>query len=342
MKVAIVGATGYTGLELLRILLHHPRVHITCCTSERYAGAAVSEVFPALLGRCDVALEKLNPAAVADQADFVFTALPHRESMAVVPLFQKRNIPTVDLSADFRFTDRRVYEQWYQTHSAPELLDQAVYGLPEINRAAITQSHLVANPGCYPTSIIVPLAPFLSRDLISRTGIVADSKSGVSGAGRGLKTGSLYCEAAESFRAYSVMSHRHQPEIEEQLSAISSRPVTLTFAPHLVPMNRGMLSTIYASLKRSVRPADIREVLLQHYGQEPFVRILPEGVLPQTGWVRGTNYCDIGFALSGRRLVLVSAIDNLGKGASGQAIQNMNLMIGCEENTGLTGVGLCP
>lgn len=342
MKVAIVGATGYTGLELLRILLHHPRVRITCCTSERYAGAAVSEVFPALQGCCDIRLEKLNPGSVSAQADFVFTALPHRESMAVVPLFHDRNIPTVDLSADFRFANRAVYERWYQTHSAPELLDRAVYGLPELNRAVITRSRLVANPGCYPTSIILPLAPFLSRDLISRTGIVADSKSGVSGAGRGLKTGSLYCEAGESFKAYSVMAHRHQPEIEEQLSAISSRPITLTFAPHLVPMNRGMLSTIYVTLKRSARPADIHEILLQQYGLEPFVRILPEGVLPQTGWVRGTNYCDIGFALCGRRLVLVSAIDNLGKGASGQAVQNMNLMTGNEETAGLTSVGLCP
>lgn len=342
MRAAIIGATGYTGLELIRILSRHPDVEISALTSERYVGQRYDQVYPAVTGISGRVLEHLDPDAIAPRADIVFTAVPHREAMRVVPAFLKKKKKVIDLSADFRLTDRDTYEAWYETHTAPELLTTAVYGLPEVNRSRIKKARLVANPGCYPTSIILPLAPLLAADLIDTADIIADAKSGVSGAGRALKTASLFCEASESFKAYGILKHRHQPEIDEQLTALAGRNVAITFAPHLLPMNRGMLSTIYVSLKRPLTGATLHDRLTVHYKKEPFVRILPEGTLPQTGWVRGSNYCDIGFALSGKRLVLVSAIDNLVKGASGQAVQNMNLMMGFRETTAIDHVPLYP
>ena len=335
MKVAVVGATGYTGLALVRILSGHPEVKITALTSERYSGQRFSNVYPSLQGLADTTLEPLNPQTVAAKADFIFSALPHKEALQVVPFFIKQNKKVVDLSADFRFSNKKTYEKWYQKHTAPEFLLKSVYGLPEINRSRIKRAQLVANPGCYTTSIILPLTPLLRQGIISTVGIIADSKSGVSGAGRSVKTESLFCEVSESLKAYNILQHRHQPEIEEQLSRVCKKSVSITFSPHLVPMNRGMLSTIYVTLKRSADSNTIQSLFEQYYKKDNFIRIHPQGTLPQTGWVRGSNYCDIGFTVQGKKLVLVSVIDNLVKGASGQAIQNMNIMLGFKEDTAL-------
>ena len=342
MKVAVLGATGYTGIELVRILQHHSGVKLSVLTSERYAGQPYDAIYPGLRNSTDIILEPLNPEIISKKADFFFTAVPHKEAMNVVPYFINKKKRIVDLSADFRLSKKETYEHWYQQHSAPELLSKAVYGLPEINRSKIKRSQLVANPGCYPTSIILPLMPFLKKGLISTANIIADSKSGVTGAGRAAKTSSLFSEISEGFKAYNIMGHRHQPEIDEQLSIISKHPVSITFSPHLLPMNRGMLSTIYITLKHSTKPKTIQSILEHYYKKEPFVRICAEGKLPQTGWVRGSNYCDIGFCLNGKKLVLVSVIDNLVKGASGQAVQNMNIMMGFKEDTALTMPPLYP
>lgn len=342
MNVAVIGASGYTGLELMRILSRHPRVTVTAVTSERYAGQPLSRVFPSLASFTSLCLEAFDPERIARRAGLVFTAVPHTEAMRIAPVLLDRGVKVIDLSADFRFADKKTYETWYSPHTAPHLLRKAVYGLPELNRAAIRRARLVANPGCYPTSTILPLLPLLREGLVVTGSIIADSKSGVSGAGRSLKTSSLFCEAAEGLSAYNVLRHRHQPEIEEQLTRIAGKPVSVTFSPHLIPINRGMLSTVYVTLKRAARPETIRDVLERHYRRERFIRLMPEDELPHTGRVRGSNFCDIGFRLRGRQLVLVSAIDNLVKGASGQAVQNMNLMLGFPEATALETVPVYP
>lgn len=342
MRAAVIGASGYTGLELVRILSRHPQTTITVVTSERYAGQPLSSIYPSLSSSDNNILEALDPEQIARKADVIFTAVPHKEAMRIVPFFLRSGKKIIDLSADFRFSDRKRYEKWYAPHTAPQLLKSAVYGLPEINRKKIQRASLVANPGCYPTSIILPLMPFLKENIIRTDQIIADSKSGVSGAGRSLKTASLFCEVSEGFKAYNVLQHRHQPEIEEQLSLIAERSISITFSPHLLPINRGMLSTIYLTLKRTMRPAAIRSLLSKYYRREHFVRLLPDGTLPQTGWVRGSNYCDIGFCCSGKRLVLISAIDNLVKGASGQAVQNLNIMMGYKETMALDAIPLYP
>jgi N-acetyl-gamma-glutamyl-phosphate reductase len=336
INVAVIGASGYSGLELVRLLSQHPQVKITAVTSERYAGQPMDRFFPSLMPLRNMTLEPLQPEKIVRKADFIFTALPHKEAMEVIPFFLENKKRVVDLSADFRFKNFRLYEKWYQKHSAPKLLAGAVYGLPELNRAELKSARLVANPGCYPTSALIPLLPLVRENLIAPAGIIVDSKSGVSGAGRSANVTSLFCEVSESFKAYSVAQHRHQPEIEEQLSLAAKKPLTITFVPHLVPMNRGILSTIYAALKKPLSPDEVRAVFKKHYGNEIFVRISPDGILPQTGWVRGSNYCDMGFVLDGRKkLIIISAIDNLVKGAAGQAVQNMNIMLGIKEDTAL-------
>ena len=343
ITVAVIGASGYSGLELVRLLLQHPQVKITVVTSERYAGQPLDQLFPSLLPLLNMPLEPLEPEKIVRKADFVFTALPHKEAMAVIPFFIDAGKKVVDLSADFRFKNCSIYEKWYQKHTAPQLLKTAVYGLPEINRSKIKSAALVANPGCYPTSAIIPLVPLIREDLISQQSIIIDAKSGVSGAGRGAKVASLFCEASESFKAYSVAQHRHQPEIEEQLGHVAGKPLAITFAPHLVPMNRGILSTIYVDLKQRLKPDEMRAVFNKHYGKEKFVRVFPNGLLPQTGWVRGSNYCDVGFVMSGKKkVILISAIDNLVKGAAGQAVQNMNIMLRFKEDKALEQIPLYP
>ncbi|MFH1077400.1 MAG: N-acetyl-gamma-glutamyl-phosphate reductase [Pseudomonadota bacterium] len=338
INVAIVGATGYAGAELIRILTGHNHVDVTLLTSSQHAGKKISEVYPAFSKVSDLTCRVFDPDDVAKTAELVFTALPHKISMGVVPKLLDKGLKVIDLSADFRFKDVAVYEKWYQPHDAASLLLDAVYGLPEINKDLIQKSLLVGNPGCYPTSIILPLVPFIKEQIIDLDTIIADSKSGVSGAGRSPSLAVHFCEVHEGIRAYKVAAHRHTPEIEEVLSALAGRPITITFTPHLVPMSRGMLSTIYARLLNNLSIDRAHEILLSCYSNKPFVRILPLGLVPDTRHVRTTNYCDIGVQVDQRtnRLIIISAIDNLVKGASGQAVQNMNLMAGLPETEGLT------
>jgi len=345
LKIAIVGASGYTGLELIRLLDRHPLVEIRCVTSEQSAGKRISDTFPTLRGRCDLVLEPLDAAAIAAKTDLIFTALPHQAAMRVVPAFLAAGKKVVDLSADYRLHDPAVYAAWYEPHLNPELLPEAVFGLPEVRREVIRQARLVANPGCYPTSVILGLKPLLENGLIDLSSIIADSKSGASGAGRSAKVDSLYCEVNDSFKAYGVGGvHRHTPEIEQELSELAGKPVTITFTPHLVPMDRGILSTIYATPTRAVTTEELVALYAESYKDEPFVRPRPKGQFPSTAFVRGSNFCDIGITLDSRanRIVVVSAIDNLVKGASGQAIQNMNLLCGYPETMGLEGLAIFP
>lgn len=345
LNVAIVGASGYTGLELIRILYRHPEVAVTCLTSEQSAGKRISEVFPTLRERCNLVLENLEPVRVAEKADIIFTALPHKAAMEVVPTFLKLGKRVIDLSADYRLADPKVYGAWYEPHLNPAVLKKAVYGLPEIRRARIKGAALVANPGCYPTSIILGLAPLLKKGLVELDSIIADSASGVSGAGRSAKVDSLYCEVNEGFKAYAVGGvHRHTPEIEQELSLLAGKALTITFTPHLVPMDRGILSTIYATPNKSTTTEKLVKLYREFYAGEPFVRVLSLGSLPSTAFVAGSNFCDIAPLVDDRtgRLIVVSAIDNLVKGASGQAVQNMNLVCGLPETMGLESLALFP
>ncbi len=340
VRVAVAGATGYAGAELVRLLSSHPGVRLTILTSRQFAGKRFTEAFPAFAGRLELLCEEIEAARLAAAADVVFTALPHKMPMKIAPALLGAGVRLIDLSADFRFRDPALYERVYQPHAAPELLARSVYGLAEVYAREIAAAALVGNPGCYPTSILLPLIPLLREGLIEAEGIIADSKSGVSGAGRSPSLRVHFCEVAESFKAYSVAGHRHAPEMEMVLAREAGRPVGLTFVPHLVPMSRGMLSTIYARPVPGVNASRLRDCLEGFYRGRPFVRIRPPGFVPDTLHVRGTNFCDIGFVLDerNRRLVLLSAIDNLGKGAAGQAVQNLNLMCGFEETAGLDAV----
>jgi len=348
VKVAIVGASGYTGLELLRLLAVHPEVELTAVTSRKLAGQKVTEVFPALAGRLgrldDQVFESPKGEDLAERADFFFTAVPHRTAMEIVPFFLNGTGKVVDLSADFRFNEPSVYEEWYERHLVPDLLSQSVYGLPELHRDEIRTARLVGNPGCYPTSIILALAPLLKNGLIEPEGIIADSKSGVSGAGRGLNMTSQFCEIDDGLMAYKVTGHRHTPEIEQEISLLAGRPVAISFTPHLAPLSRGILSTVYARLAEDRTDEELSEVFTEFYKDEVFVRVRKTGELPHTLDVRGTNFCDLSVFLDHRtrQVKVLSAIDNLTRGASGQAICNMNLMLGLAEETGLMELGLRP
>lgn len=343
-KVAVIGASGYTGVELLRLLAGHPAVKVTCVTSRQQAGQSLAEGFPSLAGVYDLTFEALEPAALAGRADLVFTAVPHQAAMAMVPELLAAGCKVVDLSADYRLHDAAVYAQWYETHQTPELLAEAVYGLPELYREEVRPARLVANPGCYPTSIALALTPLLRAGLVDPATLIVDSKSGTSGAGRAAKVDSLYCEVNEGFKAYGLPRHRHTPEIEQTLSDVAGHKVTITFTPHLLPVNRGILSTCYATLAADVSLSQLLELYREEYAGERFVRVLPEGRLPNISQVRGSNFCDIGLAVDPRtrRVIALAAIDNLVKGAAGQALQNMNLMLGLEEGLGLGGAGLFP
>lgn len=344
IKVAIIGGSGYTGLELMRLLARHPGVELTVVTSREFEGKPVSAVFPALAGICPLNFSWPDPAKVSEEAELVFVALPHQTAMAVIPTLLAAGAKVVDLSADFRFRDRTVYEQWYQAHSAPDLLAEAVYGLPELYREAIKSARLVGNPGCYPTSVILGLAPLLAAGLIDPHNIIADCKSGVSGAGRSVSLSTLYCEVNDGFRAYKVAGHRHTPEMEQELGRLAGEPLTITFTPHLVPMSRGILATLYATPQRDLEIAELNAAYQQFYQGEPFIRLCPPDTLPNTVAVRGSNYCDIAIRLDRRtrRLIVVSTIDNLTRGASGQAVCNMNLMLGFPETQGLDIVPCLP
>jgi len=338
LKVAVVGASGYTGVELIRILHNHPEVAVTTVTSEQSSGKLLSEIFPSLRGRYDKTLEPLVPEIIAEKADIIFTALPHKAAMGVVPTFLNAGKIVIDLSADYRLHDPSVYAAWYEPHLNPQLLPDAVYGLPELRREEIARTRLVANPGCYPTSIILGLMPLLRAGLIETASIIADSKSGVSGAGRGAKVDSLYCEVNEGFKAYGVGGvHRHIPEIEQELSLLAGVNTIISFTPHLVPMDRGILSTIYAAPVGSISAADLHALYEEQYDGEAFVRVLSQGEFPSTAFVRGSNFCDIGVTVDKRtgRIIVVSALDNLVKGAAGQAVQNMNIVCDFPETMGL-------
>ena len=339
-RAGIVGATGYTGAELVRLLAGHPEIELTILTSRKYAGEKFARVYPAMAGAVDLECQSFDPDRLCDQADIVFTSLPHKLPMEIVPALIRRGKKVIDLSADFRFRDVAAYETYYQPHTAKHLLEEAVYGLSEIYFDRIKKAQLVGNPGCYPTSVLLPLVPLVKNGLINLDTLIADAKSGVSGAGRSPSLTTLFCEVHESFKAYKVAEHRHNPEMEEVLSREAGKPVNLTFIPHLVPMSRGMLTTIYARMAKKVTVEDLQECLESFYTGKHFVRLTAYGNSPDTLHVRGTNYCDIGFKFDKRnkRLILISAIDNLGKGAAGQAVQNMNIMLGLDETLGLSNI----
>ena len=334
--IAILGASGYTGAELLRLLLAHPYAHIAALTAEKNAGQPVAALLPHLAGRNLPDLCRID-AVDFSKIDFVFCALPHgttQEVIAALPASTK----IVDLSADFRLADCALYHEWYgHAHRAPHLQTEAVYGLTEIARDKVRGARLVANPGCYPTAAQLPLIPLLRAGVILADDIIIDAKSGVSGAGRELKLGNLFCEVTEGMQAYGVARHRHTPEIEQGLSLAANQKITINFTPHLVPMNRGIFASLYVRLAAGATEAHVRSVWQKTYGHEPFVHILPSGSMPSTRYVRGTNMCQMAVhedRLPGR-LILLSAIDNLVKGAAGQAVQNMNVMTGLPETTGL-------
>ncbi|MBI5015846.1 MAG: N-acetyl-gamma-glutamyl-phosphate reductase [Deltaproteobacteria bacterium] len=343
LSVGIIGASGYTGAELLRLLYNHPQARVDLITSRKYAGKPLGECFPSL-GGWDLTFESHEDEAVLARTDVVFTALPHQTSMDVVPRLLERGKRVIDLSADFRFNDAAVYEAHYGPHACPELLAEAVYGLTEVRGAEVARARLVGNPGCYPTSVLLPLLPLLLEKAVCPEGLIADSKSGVSGAGREASLGTLYCEVNEGFKAYKVGGHRHTPEMEAQLSRTASAPVRLLFTPHLVPMDRGILSTIYAVPCEGVTAQRVAEIWREFYRDAAFVRVGKGDALASTAYVRGTNGCVLGAVDQAERgrIVLLSAIDNLVKGASGQAVQNMNRMMGWDEDLGLRAMPLFP
>ncbi len=345
LKVFICGGSGYTGGELLRILAGHKYIEVVGVTSERSAGKKVNELFPAFFIYKDLKFESLDIEKIKNKADIYFLALPHGKSQEIVFKLLQNNKKIIDLSADFRLKDASQYEAWYKTqHLFPEIIKEAVYGLPELYKEQIKSARLVANPGCYPTSIILPLYPFIKEDIIDPETIVADSKSGVSGAGRKAEINLSYCEVNEDFRAYNVAKHRHTPEIEQELSRVAGNPLKIDFITHLLPLNRGILSTIYTKLKKMIKTEEAIEILKRFYENEPFIKILQEGNFPNIKDVKGTNYCFIGAQVNQRtsRLILISTIDNLVKGASGQAVQNMNIIAGFEETEGLQSIALFP
>jgi N-acetyl-gamma-glutamyl-phosphate reductase len=343
LRIGILGASGYTGAELVRLLARHPAAEIRLLTADRQAGRPLAEVFPHLGALRLPELVKIE-AADWDGLDLVFCALPHGTTQTVIAALP-RHLKVVDLSADFRLADLPTYAEWYgHAHQAPALQSEAVYGLTELKRAQVAPARLVANPGCYPTAAQLPLVPLVEAGAIDPDDIIIDAKSGVSGAGRDAKQGSLYGEVSEGMHAYGVASHRHAPEIEQGLSEAAGRPIIVNFTPHLAPMSRGILATIYVRLAKGGSAGDLRRILGERYAGEPFVRLLAEGQSPATRHVRGANHCLIGvFAdrVPGRAIVL-SAIDNLVKGASGQAVQNMNLMAGLPETAGLEQQPLFP
>lgn len=337
MKVAIYGASGYTGQELMRLLFRHPDVDVAVVTSRKFKGVPVADVFPQFVGVTDLRFSDIPPEEASASADFVFLALPHGTSMHFAPVVFQAGKKMIDLSADYRLRDLSTYEQWYGRHASARLIAEAVYGIPELYREAIAKAKFVAAPGCYPTSAILGLAPIVKGHLVRESSIIIDSKSGVSGAGREPQITSLFCEVNEGFKAYKIAQHRHTPEIEQELSLLAGRAVTVSFTPHLVPLNRGILSTIYADLTEDVTAADLIEVYRKFYAGERFIRLYKAGMFPNVSSVRGSNYCDIGIAVDGRtrRVIIVSVIDNLLKGASGIAVQSMNLMCGFPEDAGL-------
>ncbi|MFZ5560368.1 MAG: N-acetyl-gamma-glutamyl-phosphate reductase [Pseudomonadota bacterium] len=342
LKVGIVGGTGYTGVELLRLLAQHPGVELAAITSRSEAGMPVAKMFPNLRGHVDIAFSEPSADALGN-CDVVFFATPHGVAMKQTPELLERGARVIDLGADFRITDPAVFEQWYALpHSCLDVLREAVYGLPEVNRETLRSARVVANPGCYPTAVQLGFLPLLKAGLVDASRLVADAKSGVSGAGRKAEVHALFSEAAESFRAYGVSGHRHLPEISQGLAQMTTQKVGLTFVPHLLPMIRGIHATLYATLIQD--GGDLQKLYEETYANEPFVDVMPAGALPETRSVKGANVCRIAVyrPQGGDTVVVLSVIDNLVKGAAGQAVQNMNIMFGLPEATGLTQIALLP
>ena len=345
IKVGIIGSTGYAGGELARILLQRDDVEIKWYGSKSYVDQKYAAIYQNMFQIVDDVCMEENMEELAELADVIFTATPQGLCASLVNEKLLSKVKVIDLSADFRIKDVAVYEKWYKiTHPSPQFLQEAVYGLPELNRAAIKKARLVANPGCYPTCSTLAIYPLVKEGLIDTDTLIIDAKSGVSGAGRGAKLDNLYCEVNESCKAYGVAGHRHTPEIEEQLSYGAGKPVILNFTPHLIPMNRGILITAYASFTKKVSYEEVKTVYDNYYKQEQFVRVLEKDVCPQTRWVEGSNFVDVNFKIDERtgRMIIMGAMDNMVKGAAGQAVQNMNLMFGLPENTGLKLVPVFP
>ena len=345
IKAGMIGSTGYAGGELARLLLQRDDVEILWYGSRSYVGQKYASVYPNLFKIVDENCQDDAIKELADQVDVIFTATPQGLCASLIDEEILSKVKVIDLSADFRIKDQAVYEKWYKLeHKSPQFLGEAVYGLPEVNREKVKTARLIANPGCFPTCSFLAVYPMVKEGLIDPNTLIIDAKSGTSGAGRGAKTDNLYCEVNESIKAYGVGTHRHTPEIEEQLSYAAGQLVTISFTPHLVPMNRGILVTAYASLNGTVTEEEARAVYEKYYQNEYFVRLLEPGAVPQTRWVEGSNFADVNFKIDPRtnRVVMMGAIDNMVKGAAGQAIQNMNLMFGLPEQTGLKQLPMFP
>ncbi len=342
IRVGVLGATGYAGEELVRILSGRDDVEIKMLVSNSYVGQKMSDVYCHLKGICDIECEDLDVEKAARECDVVFTALPHGASKEVIPSLYAAGLKVIDLSGDFRYNDAAVYEKWYgQKHSNPELLEVSVYGLCELHREEIKNARLIGNPGCYTTCSILGMAPLVKEKKIDLKSIIIDAKSGVSGAGRGLNINYHFCECTENIMAYKVGTHRHTSEIEQELSLLAGEEITLSFTPHLVPMKRGIFATCYANLTEKLTTEDAVELYKSFYAGEKFVRVYDAGKLPESNHVSGSNFVDIGIVVDERlnRVIVISAIDNLFKGAAGQAVQNMNIMFGLDEVKGIANAG---
>lgn len=338
LRVGVLGATGYAGIETVRILLGHPHVEITRLVSHSFVGKKISEIYPSLRNVCEMECCELNVDDIAANCDLVFTALPHGASKEVIPAIYEKGIKIVDLSGDFRYDSKEVYEKWYgEPHCAPEILEKSVYGLCEIHREKIKDATIVGNPGCYTTCSILSLYPLLSAGVVHKDNIIIDAKSGVTGAGRTEKLPYSFCECTENSKAYKIATHRHTSEIEQELGHAAGEEIMLSFTPHLIPQKRGILATSYANLKQDMSDEEIYKIFAEFYKDEHFVRVLTPGTLPETKNVAGSNFVEIGFKVDHRlkRVVVSSAIDNLFKGAAGQAVQNMNIMMGFPETAGI-------
>lgn len=346
-KIAVIGASGYMGGELLRLLSQHPEIQLRAVTSEQSSGKRVTDLFPNLNSLSHLRFEPFSPEKIAERADLIFVSLPHKLAQGAVAQFVQKGKRVVDLSADYRLKNPKTYQYWYQVpHHYPSLLKQAVYGLPEFYRAKIKKAKLIANPGCYSTAALLGLMPLVQRKLARFDSIIVDAKSGVSGAGRSGLSAHQFTEAHEGLEAYQVGHHRHLPEIEQELKALTNHSVRVTFTPHLVPLNRGILCTIYAKLNRPRRWAatDLSDLYQTFYKNEPFIQLIQTGSSPNPKYVRGSNLCQIGVALDPhtQTVIVMTALDNLGKGGAGQAVQNMNLMLGISETEGLASPGVWP
>ena len=345
IKAGIMGSTGYVGSELVRILYHHPEVEIKVLTSKSHSNKDFNSIYQNFSKICELKCEENNLEEVVNQLDIVFLSLPHGITSKILTESILKNVKVIDLSADFRLKSMEEYEKWYkEKHNNNILLKKAVYGLPEWKRKQISISRFIANPGCYPTCALLCLSPLIKEGIIEEKNIIIDAKSGVSGAGRTLALTTHFAECNESVKAYNVLSHRHTPEIEGQLRELNENVISITFTPHLIPMNRGILSTCYGTLKKGYEYDDIKEIFEKYYHNEFFIRLTSKDIFPETKWVKGSNYCDIGFTIDENtdRIIIIGAIDNLIKGAAGQAVQNMNLMFNIEENIGLKSIPMFP